>query len=85
MTDVKVTLTIKFSKEKDSITLTEEEARNLYNKLDGIFGTKWNYIPYYQPEPPAIPYSPSSGTGGKPWANFATITVDSPSNKNSGS
>ena len=72
-----INLKIEISKDK-KITLTEEEARELYGKLDEMFGEKLNYWIDWQvkPEPFINPYFPnqpsvmydisiSNGTGGK--------------------
>ena len=44
--EIKVKLQLKFKNGKE-LTLGEEEAKELYDKLDDLFGQKTEYHPYY--------------------------------------
>ena len=55
MTDIEIKFKLKIAKGKE-IELTEMEARQLYNKLDSMFGEKQGWIFPTIPQPPIQPY-----------------------------
>lgn len=71
--EIKVTIEFK-EKGKNKIVLTEIEAKELYRKLDEIYGTKWHYTygGTYTVNP--VYYSATTCTTKTPTQESITIT-----------
>ena len=71
-------ITVKINKKK--IELSLEEAKKLYEDLNGMFGSEKTYIPYYPPYQPYYPVQPQSPwyiytDNTHTWTNGFTLTA----------